>query len=184
MFVLIFHTSWTTGELPEDRQKAHEARQLTEGKPSSLGNRRLVSLTLIEESSGLMGRVSKVTVFFSPHPFMTVTTRRRSWPGDATAQQVPSAPLLICIAASSCSDRHMWVRVEKGLKYGSVISSHQHGFVEKSCQMSLALLFSEITSLTDKGSCFSISVGQLGKGGKKDTKCQALCAEEMSYNCC
>lgn len=47
----------------------------------------------------------------------------------------------------------MWVRVEKGLKDGSVINSHQHGFVEKSCQMSLVLLLNEITSLADKGSC-------------------------------
>lgn len=50
----------------------------------------------------------------------------------------------------------MWVRVEKGLKDGSIINSHQHGFVDTSCQMSLVLLFSEITSLADKGSCVYI----------------------------
>lgn len=47
----------------------------------------------------------------------------------------------------------MWVRIEKGLKDGSVINSHQHGLVQKSCQMSLMLLFNEITSLADKGNC-------------------------------
>lgn len=155
MFVLSFHTSWTTGELPEDWQKAHEASLFTESKTSSLGNHRLVSLTLIKESSGLMGRVNKVTVFPSPPPpllFPLVLPSATPGLEMTWLSKSPLLPCLMCIAASSHSDRLMWVRVEKGLKDGSIINSHQHGFVEKSCQMSLVLLFSEITSLADKGS--------------------------------
>lgn len=143
--VLIFHTSWTTGELPEDCQKAHKASLFTEGKTSSL--------ILIKKSSGLMRRVNKVTVFL---PFILSWLVLPSAAPSLGTTQLSKSPLpscLIRIAASSCSDKLMWVRVEKGLKDGSIINSHQHGFVQKSCQISLALLFSEITSLADKGSC-------------------------------
>jgi len=141
MLVLIFHTHWTTGELPEDWQKAREASLFTEGKTSSLGNHRLVSLTLIKESSGLMGRVNKATVFFSS--FLSRLVLRSAAPGLETTHlgKSPLPSCLICIAASSRSDRLMWVRVEKGLKDVSVINSHQHGFVEKSCQTSLVVPF-------------------------------------------
>lgn len=109
--------------------------------------------SLIKESSGLMGRVNKVTVFLSP--ILSWLVLPSAAPGLEVTQlsKSPLPPCLICIAASSCSDRLTWVRVEKGLKDGSVINSHQHGFVEKSCQMSLVLLSSEITSLADKGNC-------------------------------
>lgn len=84
---------------------------------------------------------------------MTDTTRCSSWPGDDTTQQVPSASMSHLPPPSSCSDGHLWVRAEKGLKDSSVINSHQHDFMEKSCQMTSVLLFSEITSLADKDSC-------------------------------
>lgn len=142
MFVLVFHTSGTTGELPEDWQKAHYYLQ------SSLGNHRLTSLTVIQESSRLTWRISKITVFTllilpSVAPGLEMTQLSKS----------PVLPCLICIAPPSRSDGYMWVRVENGLKDGSVINSHQHDLVEKPCQMSSVLLFSEITSLADKESC-------------------------------
>lgn len=142
MFVLIFHTSATTGELPEDWKR------FTESTKSRLGNHRLTSLTLIHESSRLMWRIGERTVFTWPI-LPTVA------PGLEMAQlsKSPLPPCLIWLAPSSCSDGHLWVRVEKGLKDISVINSHQHDFMEKSCQMSSVLLFSEITSLADKDSC-------------------------------
>lgn len=42
----------------------------------------------------------------------------------------------------------------------------------------------ELPSYKIPKSCFNISVEQLTKGGKKDTKCWAPCADKMSYNCC
>lgn len=115
---------------------------------SSVGNHRLTSLTLIQESSRLTWRISEITVFTwlilpSVAPGLEMTQLSKS----------PVPPCLICIAPSSCSDGNMWARVENGLKDGSVINSHQHDLVEKSCQMSSVLLFSEITSLADKDSC-------------------------------
>lgn len=148
MFVLIFHSSGTTGELPEDWQKAHEALLFTEGTKSRLNNHRLISLTLIHKSSRLMWRISERTVF-------TWLMLPSVAPGLEMTQlsKCPLPPCLICLASSSHSDGHLWVRVEKGLKDCSVINSHQHDFMEKSCQMSSVVLFSEITSLADKDSC-------------------------------
>lgn len=148
MFVLIFHTSGTTGELPGDWQKAHEALLFTEDTKSSLGNHRLTSLTLIQESSRLMWRISERIVFTwlilpSVAPSLKMTQLSKS----------PLPPCLVFLVPSFRSDGNMWVRVEKGLKDGNVINSHQHDFMEKSCQMSSVLLFSEITSSADKDSC-------------------------------